>query len=62
VITKLLTPVEVAKVLDVHVETVTKWIRQGYLPARNLSAGKRRATWRIDEAELVKWIQSRSRQ
>lgn len=61
-ITKLLTPVEVAKVLDVHVETVTKWIRQGYLPARNLSAGKQRATWRIDEAELVKWIQSRSRQ
>jgi len=62
VITKLLTPVEVAKVLDVHVETVTKWIRQGYLPARNLSAGKRRATWRIDEAELARWIAKRPRQ
>jgi predicted site-specific integrase-resolvase len=50
--TKLLTPAEVAK-------TVTKWIRQGYLPARNLSAGKQRATWRIDGAELARWIAKR---
>ncbi|NNM44602.1 helix-turn-helix domain-containing protein [Knoellia koreensis] len=56
---QLLTPAQVAERLQVHPETAALWMRTGPLPARNLSSGKRRACWRISEAELDAWVKSR---
>lgn len=56
---QLLTPAQVAERLQIHPETAALWMRTGHLPARNLSAGKRRACWRISEAELERWLHGR---
>jgi excisionase family DNA binding protein len=56
---QLLTPAQVAERLAIHPETAALWMRTGHLPARNLSAGKRRACWRISEKDLETWVAKR---
>jgi excisionase family DNA binding protein len=53
----LLTPDLVAERLDVHVETVRRMIKDGRLPALRLGTG-RRARLRIDEADLLAFLDS----
>jgi excisionase family DNA binding protein len=50
-----LTPVEAARYLGLDVKTVTRWARQGYLPAHPLGEGKRKL-WRFFESELSEWL------
>lgn len=38
--------------------TVTRWAREGYLPAYPIGEGKRRL-WRFLEADLERWMFSR---
>ncbi len=48
---KLLTPVDVAKYLQINERTVTLWLRQGYL--RGFKLGKE---WRISNHDLRSFI------
>ncbi len=50
-----MTPVEAAAYLGLDVKTVTRWARQGYLPAHPLGEGKRKF-WRFFESELSEWL------
>jgi hypothetical protein len=37
------------------VKTITRWARQGYLPAHPLGEGKRKF-WRFLQGELAEWL------
>ncbi len=50
-----LTPSEAAAYLGLDVKTITRWARQGYLPAHPLGEGKRKF-WRFMESELAAWL------
>ena len=50
-----MTPVAAAAYLGLDVKTVTRWARQGYLPAHPLGEGKRKF-WRFLESELSEWL------
>ena len=39
--------------------TITRWARQGYLPAHPLGEGKRKF-WRFIESELSEWLEAKS--
>jgi excisionase family DNA binding protein len=54
-----LTPVEAALYLAVDVKTITRWARQGYLPAHPLGEGKRKF-WRFFESELIEWLAAKT--
>ena len=54
-----LTPEQVAAVLAVSPSTVTRWLRVGHLPGRNLANGARKACWRVSEKELQDWVAKR---
>lgn len=56
---RMLTPEQVAEVLAVSPSTVTRWLRVGHLPGRNLANGKRKACWRVNEQELKDWVAKR---
>ncbi|MGE5102921.1 MAG: helix-turn-helix domain-containing protein [Deltaproteobacteria bacterium] len=43
-----LTASEVARLLDVHVNTVLLWCRRGYLSATRLGPRRRSGMWRIE--------------
>jgi excisionase family DNA binding protein len=55
-VTKLLTPAEVAERLNVCRATVYAKIRTGSLPALTLAQFTERPVYRIDEAELERWL------
>lgn len=54
--TKLLTPTEVAERLKLCRATVYTRIRQGEIPALTLAQYTSRPVYRIDEAELERWL------
>lgn len=56
---RFLTPEEAAEYLGgLNSRTVTRWAREGYLPAIPIGEGKRRL-WRFLESDLEKWMLSR---
>jgi excisionase family DNA binding protein len=58
---RFLTPEEAANFLGgLNSRTVTRWAREGYLPAVPVGEGKRRL-WRFRETELERWMLSRYR-
>jgi excisionase family DNA binding protein len=54
-----LTPGAAAAYLGLDVKTITRWARQGYLPAHPLGEGKRKF-WRFLESELSAWLAART--
>ena len=42
-------------------KTVTRWARQGYIPAHPLGEGKRKV-WRFIESELIEWLAAQTNQ
>lgn len=56
-----LTPHGAAEYLGLDVKTVTRWARQGYLPAHPLGEGKRKF-WRFFECELSAWLAAKTNQ
>jgi excisionase family DNA binding protein len=54
-----MTPREVAAYLGLDEKTITRWARQGYLPAHPLGEGKRKF-WRFLESELVPWLAAKT--
>jgi excisionase family DNA binding protein len=56
-----MTPHQAAEYLGFDVKTITRWAREGYLPAHPLGDGKRKF-WRFVESELWKWMQTKTNQ
>ncbi len=54
----LLTPEEAAAIIGMNPRTLTKWAREGYVPAHPLGEGKRRI-WRFFEGEILQWIEGK---
>jgi excisionase family DNA binding protein len=52
-------PKAAADYLKLDPKTVTRWARQGYLPAHPLGEGKRRF-WRFLEHELAAWLTAKT--
>jgi excisionase family DNA binding protein len=52
---RIMTPSDAAAYLGMDVKTVTRWARQGYLPAHPIGEGKRKF-WRFFEHELEAWV------
>ena len=52
-------PREAAAYLHLDVKTITRWSRQGYIPAHPLGEGKRKF-WRFFEHELEAWLNGQS--
>ena len=55
---RFLTVGEVANGLEVHEQTVRRWIKTGQLPAYK-PGGSPRGPWRIDEDDLESFLASR---
>lgn len=56
---RFLTPEQAADFLGgLNARTVTRWAREGYLPAFPIGEGKRRL-WRFLEVDLAQWMLSR---
>ena len=56
---RFLTPLEAACYLGgLNTRTLTRWAREGYLPAFPVGEGKRRL-WRFLESDLEKWMLAR---
>ena len=58
---KPLTPKDAASFLGLDEKTITRWARQGNIPAHPLGEGKRKF-WRFLEPELAQWLQSKTNQ
>ena len=56
---KPLTPAGAAQYLGLGVKTITRWARQGYLPAHPLGEGKRKF-WRLLVSELAAWLNEKN--
>ena len=57
--TRFLTPADAATFLGgLNARTVTRWAREGYLPAYPIGEGKRRI-WRFQQEDLEKWMIAR---
>ena len=56
---KPMDPKAAAEFLGLDVKTITRWARQGYLPAHPLGEGKRKF-WRFLEAELTEWLSAKT--
>jgi excisionase family DNA binding protein len=54
-----MTPGAAAAYLGLDAKTVTRWARQGYLPAHPLGQGKRKS-WRFFESELQEWLAAKT--
>jgi excisionase family DNA binding protein len=52
-------PKGAAEYLFLDVKTITRWARQGYLPAHPLGEGKRKF-WRFMEHELAAWLTAKT--
>jgi excisionase family DNA binding protein len=57
--TRPMTPQGAAAYFGLDVKTITRWARQGYLPAHPLGEGKRRF-WRFLEHELAAWLAAKT--
>ena len=56
---RFLTPVEAAAFLGgLNSRTVTRWAREGYIPAYPIGEGKRRL-WRFRGSDLERWLLGR---
>ncbi len=56
---RFLTPVEASEFLGgLNSRTVTRWVREGYLPSYPIGEGKRRL-WRFLENDLERWMLAR---
>ena len=56
---RFLTPVEAARYLGgINARTLTRWAREGYIPAIPMGEGKRRI-WRFLKRELDAWMRAR---
>jgi excisionase family DNA binding protein len=56
---RFLTPVEAARYLGgINARTLTRWAREGYLPAIPMGEGKRRI-WRFLARDLDTWMRAR---
>ena len=56
-----LTPIEAAAYLGLDVKTITRWARQGYLPAHPMGEGKRKF-WRFHKHEIGAWLAEKTNQ
>jgi len=56
---KPMTPQQAADFLGLDEKTITRWARQGYLPAHPLGEGKRKF-WRFLEPELTAWLAAKT--
>ena len=56
---KPMTPGETAAYLGLDVKTITRWARQGYLPAHPLGEGKRKF-WRFNVHEIAAWLSKKT--
>ena len=56
-----MTPGAAAAYLGLDVKTITRWAREGYLPAHPLGEGKRKF-WRFFESELSEWLSAKTNQ
>jgi len=54
-----LTPAGAAQYLGLDAKTITRWARQGYLPAHPLGEGKRKF-WRFLVSELSAWLNDKT--
>lgn len=54
-----MTPTEAAAYLGLDVKTITRWARQGQIPAHPLGEGKRKF-WRFLLHELTEWLGSKT--
>jgi excisionase family DNA binding protein len=52
-------PQQAAAFLGLDDKTITRWARQGYIPAHPLGEGKRKF-WRFFEHELVAWLNAQT--
>jgi len=52
---RILTPVQAAELLECDDKTITRWARQGYIPAHPIGQGKKKY-WRFFEDELIDWL------
>lgn len=52
---RILTPVQAAELLCCDDKTITRWARQGYIPAHPVGQLKKKY-WRFFEDELVAWL------
>ena len=58
---KPMDPKAAAEYLRLDEKTVTRWARQGNIPAHPLGEGKRKF-WRFLEPELAQWLQGKTNQ
>jgi excisionase family DNA binding protein len=56
---RILTPVDAAELLSCDGKTITRWARNGYLPAHPIGEGKKRY-WRFFEDELIVWLEAQT--
>jgi len=54
--TKMLTPNDIAKRLNIHPNTVRDYLKAGVLPAVKLGR-----VWRVEEEDLNKWLEEKKR-
>lgn len=52
---RILTPLQVADLLGCDDKTITRWARQGYVPAHPIGVGKKKY-WRFFEDEIMDWL------
>ena len=52
---RILTPFQAAELLECDDKTITRWARQGYIPAHPIGQGKKKY-WRFFEDELIAWL------
>lgn len=58
-VSRPMTPQEAAAFLGLDNKTITRWARQGYLPAHPMGQGKKKY-WRFFEHELLAWLLGQS--
>jgi len=52
---RILTPVQAAELLGCDDKSITRWAREGYIPAHPIGRGKKKY-WRFFEDELIDWL------
>jgi len=53
---KLLTPKQVAEILQISLPQLCRLTRAGRIPAKDLGFGGKNHSWRYDEEKLQEWI------
>jgi excisionase family DNA binding protein len=59
---KLLTPEQVAEVLEVSRSTARRLLVEGVIPCVSIRSGKRKSVLRVREEILERWVMSRERE